>query len=201
MNAAILAAGRSKRMGRNKLVLPLGDRAIVRWVADEVVAIASSKVLVVVRPEGRQAIAESLDRHSVTIIENPRADEGMGTSIARAAEFLSGTAEPFLLLQGDQPFVSSSALRELADRFAASEPAFAASRYDGLVTTPVLFSAPLAAELCELEGDRGARDILRSHWGRGMVVDLPAWMGLDVDDEEAYRRACAIVAERSRSAS
>ena len=185
-------------MGRNKLLLPLGDRTILARVVDVVLTLLPSKVVVVVRPQTADTIAKALAGRPVAIIENADADRGMGTSIARAAEFFAGEHQSLLLLQGDQPFVSATALLDLGTKFEAEPAAFVASRYGTLVTTPVLFSAALSSELRMLGGDRGARDVLRRHWNDGTIVDLPEWMGLDVDDEEAYRRACDLWVATSR---
>lgn len=197
MNAAILAAGRSKRMGRNKLLLRLGERTIIAHVADAVATVSPDTLYVVARPESAQPIADALAPHVVTILENPRAEEGMGTSIARVADELRDTDVPLLLVQGDQPFIDRLALRQLVDHAAATQAAFVASRYGTQVTTPVLFSAALIPELRSLEGDRGARDVLRNHWSAGAILDFPSWVGLDVDDEDGYRQASALWEERS----
>ena len=47
ITAILLAAGLSKRLGRNKLLLPLGDETVIRKTAKAVLAGAVSEVILV----------------------------------------------------------------------------------------------------------------------------------------------------------
>jgi molybdenum cofactor cytidylyltransferase len=186
--AAILAAGRSTRMGKDKLLLPLGERPLVAQVVEAVTTVRPQEILVIVNADNAAAIASAVDAPGVRIVVNPRATQGMGTSIACAAASLPDATDALIVLQGDQPLVSAEAMRQLAERFRTAGKAYVAARYGRLVTTPVVFARSVFAELCTLEGDRGARRILERHRDDGDVVDLPAWMALDADDPDGYRR-------------
>jgi molybdenum cofactor cytidylyltransferase len=184
--AAVLAAGRSARMGTNKLLLPLGDRPILRHVIDAAAGVGPHELLVIAAESQKVAVADALAGTATRIVVNPRAAEGIGTSIACAAVSLPPKASRLVLLQGDQPLVSTSALVRLIDR--ARSRAWVAAKYGDVVTTPVVFDAALFAELRALDGDRGAKRVLDRHRDAGEEVELPEWMGLDVDDPEGYRR-------------
>ena len=186
--AAVLAAGRSARMGTNKLLLPLGDRPILRHVVEAVTSVAPHELLVIVAEPQKAAVAEALAGTPARIVVNARAAEGIGTSIACAAASLPPGTSKLVLLQGDQPLVSTSALERLIDRARSRGGAWVAAKYGGVVTTPVVFDVELFGELRTLDGDRGARRVLDRHRDAGHEVELPEWMGLDVDDPEGYRR-------------
>ena len=175
-------------MGKDKLVLPLGERPLVARVADAVAAVRPQEILVIVNAENAAAIGSVVDAPGTRIVVNPRATEGMGTSIACAAASLPEATTALIVSQGDQPLVSGDAMSQLVERFRSAGKAFVAARYGELVTTPVIFSPTMFAELRALEGDRGARRLLERYRDDGEVVDLPLWMALDADDPEGYRR-------------
>ena len=186
--AAVLAAGRSARMGTNKLLLPLGDRPILRHVVEAAAGVDPRELLVIAAEPQKAVVAGALAGTTARIVVNARAAEGIGTSIACAAASLPPGTSKLVLLQGDQPLVSTSALERLIDRARSQGRAWVAARYGDVVTTPVVFDAALFAELRTLDGDRGAKRVLDRNRDAGEEVDLPEWMGLDVDDPEGYRR-------------
>ena len=61
ITAILLAAGLSKRLGRNKLLLPLGDETVIRKTAKAVLESAASEVILVTGHEEalvRQAVKD-----------------------------------------------------------------------------------------------------------------------------------------------
>jgi molybdenum cofactor cytidylyltransferase len=188
VSGVILAAGSARRMNAQKLLLDVGGRPLVRTVADEAAAARLAEILVVVSNASETVVTEALDALSVRIVTNPRAADGMGTSVAAGAAAVSEESDALILLQGDQPLVVRSMLRRLIDAWQPDRPPFVASRYDGLVTTPVLFDRAVFPELRELDGDRGAKSVLDRHSESGRTIDFPAWRGADVDTPEDYRR-------------
>ena len=188
VSGVVLAAGSARRMNAQKLLLEVGGRPLVRTVAEEAAAAGLAEILVVASAASARLLTDALAGLDLRIVENPRALEGMGTSVAAGAAEVSDDKDALLLLQGDQPLVARSMLRRLIEAWQPTRPPFVASRYDDLVTTPVLFDAGVFPELRELAGDRGARSVLDRHKDRGRIVGFPAWRGADVDTPEDYRR-------------
>ncbi len=189
MSAVVLAAGRATRMGEEKLLLRLGDKPVIRHVVETVGRAGMLETLVVVNPRNRDAIADALPEPSARLVCNQRFHEGIATSIAAGAAAVSAGSQAMLLVQGDQPLVTTSMLLALVEAWRVDGPEFVAASYDGLTTTPVLFARDLYPELQALEGDVGARAILRQHVG--MTLEFPAWTGSDLDtkaDYEALRK-------------
>ena len=192
----ILAAGRASRMGREKLLLMLGDKAVIRRVAEMVCdekLDGISDIVVVANPRNQDLIRAVLADLDLRVVCNPSFEQGLGTSIATGVDAAGSDATALLLVQGDQPFVDAEVLRRLIDEWQAHQTAFVASSYDEITTTPVIFSRALFAEMAVLKGDVGARSVLRNHEGR--VVTLPAWRGADLDTEEDYERVQQLFAK------
>jgi len=189
MSAALLAAGSARRMGAEKLLLSLCGEPIVRRVAREIVAVGFSQILVVANAANESVVSAALSDMPVELVVNREAAAGMGGSIAAAVAAVAPTSQALVLAQGDQPFVDRGMLRTLLAEWRRTSPAFVASSYGGLLTTPVVFAARLLGELRALEGDRGARGVLRRHEADGRVIAFPAWQGTDVDTPDDYERA------------
>jgi molybdenum cofactor cytidylyltransferase len=85
----LLAAGRSKRMGRPKLLLPVGGRPCIERVIRAAGA-GGGTVLVVVGPHNREAL-QAFERPGVRLVLNADPDRGMTSSLQeglRAARVL-----------------------------------------------------------------------------------------------------------------
>jgi molybdenum cofactor cytidylyltransferase len=198
--AAVLAAGRSTRMGVDKLYLPLAGDPILLHVVRAVRGAVPDEIWLVTRPESVERASAIADAEGCRIIVNHRAAHGIGTSIARAAEEASATIEGLLVAQGDQPLVPPHVFATLVERFRITRPPFVAARYGDVITTPVIFHAAMLGELRSLGGDRGARSVLARHSSEGEILDLADDIGLDVDDPDGYRRVCGLHERLMRAA-
>jgi len=117
----------------------------------------------------------------VRVLFNARAAEGMASSIRCGVEAL-GT-EPLsgaVLMTCDQVAVTPAHLQALC-----AEPLeVTGSGYAGKVGVPAYFPASRFAELLALQGDQGARDLLRA--ARCVTTEA---LRLDVDTEEELAHA------------
>jgi len=83
ISAVVLAAGASTRMGRHKLLLPLGGEPLVRRTVREISTAGFDEVLVVTGFE-HERVADALDGLGVRIIINKAFATGMGSSFGAA---------------------------------------------------------------------------------------------------------------------
>lgn len=173
---AVLAAGRASRFGGGKLDADLAGKPVGRWVLDAV-AVAGLVPGVIVVPDAVPAFAAGA---GWTLLANPRADAGLGSSVAAAArEAMRRGAARLLVLLADMPLLDPAHLRALL-----ASPSPAATRQPGgHPGVPALFGAELFADLAALAGDRGAAAVLR---GRDdlTLIDPPEGMLADVDRPE-----------------
>ena len=122
--AIILAAGRSSRMGRPKMLLPWGNTTILGHLISQWQRLGSAQVVLVhgpgveLEPE-LQRIKFSLDQR----IENPAPERGMFSSIQCAADWSGWKTglTHWAIVLGDQPHLHESTLRDLID-FAREHP-------------------------------------------------------------------------------
>jgi molybdenum cofactor cytidylyltransferase len=157
----ILAAGGSSRLGRPKQLLAFGNKTLVEHAADTALASGAAQVIVVVGAEA-DAVREKLSGLPVKIATNDEWSNGMGTSIRCGLGALNPEIECVVLSLCDQPHVTSDLLRDLANRQIESGVPIVASSYDGVGGVPAAFGFALFPKLSSLQGDSGARDLIRN---------------------------------------
>lgn len=180
----ILAAGSSSRLGQPKQLLVHEGKTLVRRIADLALTLTKGPVTVVLGAN-RHAIAGELEGLPVTLIDNPRFEEGMSSSLKSGLAGLFMTQRKLdgvLVLLTDQPHVSLGLLLHLTEAFQEGDKGIVACRYgaEGPLGVPALFATKYIDELLSLTGDKGARWILVKH--RADVTEIPFEAGLvDLD--------------------
>ncbi len=175
----VLAAGKSSRMGRPKQLLPVLGRTLVEHTAQVALNSGAEEVLVVLGAESER-VKESLSGSSVKTVANPNWEAGMGGSISAGIVQLSDSVETVVIVLGDQPLITPAHLCKLAS---AANP-IAATSYCGILGAPCAFTRSEFPELRALDGDQGARDLIRDR--NPSIVPFDA-ANCDIDTIEDYR--------------
>lgn len=176
VTAVVLAAGAGRRMGKPKLLLPFRGKPLLAWTLDLVAGLPVEWRLVVLGAQAPEILGALFDPTSIThhsslithralsvtrhgtlweVLINERWPEGMGSSLALAAQHVQGGMLVFL---GDMPGVPrEAALAVLAH--AGDRPV--APGYRGRRGFPVYLPPHLMPRLRALSGDVGARHLIR----------------------------------------
>jgi molybdenum cofactor cytidylyltransferase len=197
--AVVLAAGFSRRMGgENKLLKPLDGRPLIAHALETVCALGLRQVVVVLGESG-DALAP-LVPPSAAALRNPRAAEGMGTTLALGAAALDASVAVAFVVLADMPFVRRGDYDALAAAFAGGGgEAICVPLHAGRRGHPVLFPARRFPDLAAAHGDSGARRLLTDPSSR--ICEVPGCSpGVlqDFDDPAAfaaYRRSGAAISE------
>jgi len=169
----VLAAGASRRLGRPKQTLVLGGETLAERAVRVAFEAELSPVIVVLRGEDEMS-ARLLERGCVVVM-NEQAEEGMAASIRCGVERARETGvDGVVVMACDQVRLRAEHLRALV----GDGGRVAGSEYAGKVGIPSYFPAASFGELLALQGDVGARGLLR---GCAAVVD--EGLALDVDTE------------------
>jgi molybdenum cofactor cytidylyltransferase len=184
--AVVLAAGLARRMGRQKLLLQLQGKPVVRWSVEH--AAGHVEDVVIVTGPDDTALRQALDGLAVRFTVNPRPQDGQGTSIAAGVAALKPWTTAALIALGDQPRMPAAVVPALLDAFRRSGKAIIAPLYQGVQGTPVLFSSDVFAELRALKGDAGARAVVKEDPERVETVAFDFAMPPDVDTPEDYAK-------------
>jgi CTP:molybdopterin cytidylyltransferase MocA len=182
--AVVLAAGKSQRMGRNKLILRIGGRTVLDRVLSSVEASRVEAVYVVLghRPEDLVSIVEA---HSAEAVLNPDYEEGMTSSFKTGLSRVSVDAA-FLCL-GDQVVLDPVLMDRMIDAMEAHPEALIVSPvHEGRRGHPVLFRDTLFPEIMGLGSGDTMKDVVEGHGDRHMEVEGDVWCTLDMDTPEDY---------------
>lgn len=188
--ALILAAGRSTRMGANKLLEILHEKPLVRHVTDAARASHASPLIIVTGHE-REKLSASLLDIDATFIDNPLYAEGLSTSLRAGLAAVPKECAGVVILLGDMPLVSP----EIINTLIAAAPTGTAKLalvpvFNGEWGNPVVLMRDAFADVSALTGDAGARKYLMQH--RDQVFEVPvndASVLVDLDTPEALARA------------
>jgi len=193
--AVVLAAGRSSRMGRHKLLLPLFGKPLIVHVVQAALAARCSEVVVVLGYQAA-AIRSLLANYPVQLVENTDFVAGQSTSVRAGIAALGPEADAALFLLGDQPLVSPELLNRLIDTYYTQQVDAVVPAYAGQRGNPVLFSRALFPQLVAVTGDQGGRTVLMEalRTGRAAIVpvDDPV-INSDVDTWEEYQRLLTVL--------
>lgn len=179
----LLAAGRSSRMGgRDKLMELVDGQPLVQLLCRRA-ALTALPSFVTLPSESHPRVDAT---GTATVIPVPAADEGMGASIRSGIAALPPLIEGVMLLPADMPEVETQDMMFLACHFKGPDgPILRACASDGTPGHPVLFPRRCFADLLRLQGDQGARSLLKGE--QVQLVPLPGNRALtDLDTPEAW---------------
>jgi len=172
----LLAAGRGSRFdpagARNKLLHPLPGGAPVAAASARALLAAVPRVIAVVRAEDI-ATADLLRDIGCEVVACADAGSGMAASLVCGVQHAQDAAG-WLIAQADMPFVRPATMAALARAVAQDGPAsIAAPMYGGRRGNPVAFGRGHLPALLALQGDQGARGILKIYPVNDIAVDDP----------------------------
>jgi molybdenum cofactor cytidylyltransferase len=188
------AAGKSSRMGRPKLLLPLGGRTVLEQVLACLKAAGVERTLVVIGPHvpeliplARASGAEVLALADETPDMRATVEQGLTWLEQR---FHPGDADDWLLLPADHPTLHPTLVRQvLAARAALPAGRIIIPTYQGRRGHPTLISWQHVVSIRALPSGEGLNAYLRRQ--AGVTVELAvesAEVLLDLDTPEDYER-------------
>jgi CTP:molybdopterin cytidylyltransferase MocA len=161
IGCAVLAAGRSQRLGQPKQLVRLGDVPLVRQIAQVVLA-SDFEARAVVVGYCASDVQSALAGLEVSVLMNTAWEEGVASSIREAARWAEEQQLHGLVLTScDQWRLSVAHLTQLRAAYQETED-LVGSAYAGAIGVPALFGRAWFARLQALSGDRGAGALLRA---------------------------------------
>jgi molybdenum cofactor cytidylyltransferase len=188
--AIVLAGGFSRRMGRFKPLLPMGDRLSIERVVDLFQDAGIDHIRVVVGHRAGE-IRRVVDPLTVTCVENPDYTEGMFTSVLAGVRSLPGPCRAFFIHPADIPMVRSQTVRRLAAAGLDSTAVVLYPTFDGRRGHPTLIRSRLIPHILRWSGTGGLRSLLQEYEAESLEVPVAdEAVLLDLDTPRDY--ACIL---------
>jgi CTP:molybdopterin cytidylyltransferase MocA len=184
---AVLAAGQSQRFGDDdKLVQPLNGTMLGLHICQALAPLNSAHSVVIASTEDHPC-KDGWRSEGYEVAINQRAAEGLGTSVALAAEYASDSnADALLICLADMPFVPADHLQRLISSYdPANARTMIASDNGKTRSPPAIFGAEHFSALTELGGGAGARELL----AKANVVPIAPHFLTDIDTRDQLDQA------------
>jgi molybdenum cofactor cytidylyltransferase len=196
LGAVVAAAGLSRRMGREKILLRFGETSVLERVLSTLAAAGVADRVVVLRP-GLPDADEQARRAGASIVINPRPEEEMLLSIRMGIRELPADLEAFYVWPADHPAVLPETLVTLAREDGRDRVVLPTHR--GRRGHPALVGCGLIDAIARIPPGEGLRDLWHAdpHLVREVAVEDPGVL-LDLNTPEDYDAALRAASLRGR---
>ena len=160
--AVILAAGESRRMGTQKLLLPFGDATVIESVVLTALASRVDRVLAVLGAD-RDAVRQKLEPFGIDFVINENFVKGMLSSVQAGFAALPPAAEAAVVMLSDQPFLPAGVVDAVVEAFRRSGKGIVVPAFQGRRGHPVLIGLKYRDEVLALDPTDGLRRLMRAH--------------------------------------
>ncbi len=189
----ILAAGASRRMGQNKMLLRLEGESLVRRAARRALGAGLSPVVVVLGHEAEQARAE-LSGLPCDVALNPDFTGPTSGSLHKGLERLDAEVAAAVVMLADMVLVTEQMLAAIVAAARGSAAPLVVSRYGDVTAPPLLFRRALFDELLAWTGEGCGKPIVQRHRDEALFMDWPAMFLNDVDTPQDFQAAEELIA-------
>ena len=193
----VLAAGMSTRLGQAKHLVTVGGKTLLARVVAAALESELSEVVVVLGNEAERVLAAlgSLGRHErLRAVVNERYEGGMAGSLQVGLLPVKERYPAVMFLLGDQPLIDAGAINLLLSRFWSTDKDICVPVQGKKQGNPVCFSRRFYEQILSIQGDTGAREIIRRHPEDVLWVEIgnPSFF-LDIDRAEDLERLLALL--------
>jgi molybdenum cofactor cytidylyltransferase len=198
ISAILLAAGKSERMGQNKLLMAFDGGTIIGRTLDHLLASRVGEVVVVLGSRA-QDIGDAIGERQVVMVLNPNFARGMSTSLITGMGMVSKQARLIMVALGDQPFIGTQTYNKLIDAALASDKGVFVPTFHKKRGNPIIISAGYTADIMRLAGDVGGRDLLEKY--PKDVQEVPVsdeGILININTKDEYEKRIAALTHRKK---
>jgi len=185
----VLAAGESKRMKVQKLLLPYQGKTMIEKVIENVTNSEIDRTLVVVGCN-KDEMMGVISHLPVSHCNNDNYKQGMLSSVKTGFRSLPETFDAALVFQGDQPMVTAEAVNIVIRAYRQSHQGIVIPVFQKRRGHPLLISSKYREEIEKIEDQEGLRGLARKFPEDVLEVEvnLPGILR-DIDTPEEYMNA------------
>jgi len=187
----LLAAGTSRRMGRLKQLLPIGEFSLIESILGEALRSLLDPVILVLGHQGDRIIRNIrpplCNDPKLLIIDNPDYKEGLSTSIITGLSTVEEEYDQVMFLLSDMPYLSTSIINHLINKYRKCGKDLCAFKIGERRSLPVIVGRKYYSDIHRLTGDIGARELFDKYAAEVALIDAPkGYQDQDLDTPEEY---------------
>jgi molybdenum cofactor cytidylyltransferase len=185
INAIVLAAGESRRMGKSKPLLKFNDENFLDHIITVLKSSDVDEITVVLGAEAER-VKKSVDLSKVSVVMNQEYQKGQLSSLIAALKQIPHHARAILLCLVDHPFITSELVNDIIRKFGETGSPIIVPVYKKERGHPALFSDALFEELLNAPIDKGARYVVYSNEDKVLELETSergARIGVDTPEE------------------
>ena len=171
----ILAGGSSIRFGRPKQLLELKGKYLIEYVLNAALGSRLNHVVLVLGHDHQnilQALEARTTHERLQVVINHHYLEGQSRSLQAGLLKIRQAFPSVMFLLGDQPLLDSNTIDHMLAGFRHSAKDICVPVCKGKRGNPTIFNRILYNQLMTIEGDIGARDIIRANSDRVLYIEL-----------------------------
>jgi molybdenum cofactor cytidylyltransferase len=172
IDAVVLAAGESARMGKPKPLLRFGDRTFLEQMIAVLQDAHLDRITVVLGAEA-DAIKRAVDLSGVNAVVNSNYRDGQLSSLLVGLENVSAEAEAILLCLVDNPFITSEMVDRVVRTFSETNAPVVIPTFQGKRGHPSLFARSMFEQLRHAPPEEGARHVVYANEDKIVEVEIP----------------------------
>ncbi len=188
VSIVILAAGESKRMGEQKMLLPYEDKSILETVVDKALISKADNVIVVTGSHGTE-IRTKLTRFATDVVINDEYKSGMLSSVLAGIRSVPEHAKAVIVLLGDQPMVRTEVINRIIEAYNNNAKRIVLPVYKGKRGHPLLIDISFKPYIEKLDPQQGLRQLIIENPEEVLEIEVNTPTILkDIDTKEDYSR-------------
>jgi molybdenum cofactor cytidylyltransferase len=162
INAIVLAAGESQRMGKPKPLLRFQDKTFLEHIVTVLQEVRVDRVTVVLGARA-EVILEAIELRDVDVTVNRDYERGQLSSLIWGLKGIPMQAEAILLCLVDHPFLTIPVVNRVIDAFKQTNAPIVIPTYNRKRGHPTLFSHAVFDQLISASMGKGARQVVHSN--------------------------------------
>ena len=195
IGAVVLAAGKSQRMGKPKLVLPWKGHTVI-WQIVDTLSSAGVNDIIVVTGGSSDLVEKALAETAACCVHNPDyASSEMIHSLKIGLQALPAGCQALLVALGDQPFIEEAVIRRVIDTFLQTRSPLVIPSYQMRRGHPWLVERSRWQDLLAMPESQTLQDFISLHNSEitYVNVDTPSILK-DIDTPEDYQKSSSSTA-------
>ncbi len=187
INAIILAAGQSKRMGKPKPLLRFNDQTFLEQIISVLKQSDVGRITVVLGAEA-DTIRKSVDLTGTNIVINQDYQRGQLSSLTAGIKESPEDTEAILICLVDNPFITEEVVNKIVRKFKETNNPIIVPVFDKERGHPTLFSRSFFNELLSAPEEKGARHVLYSNEDKVLELEVSEHgILIGIDTQEDYK--------------